>query len=67
MNDPRIHRTTRKVVTQATWRLELYGATIDDLRQFVEETVHLPAGANVNVGFLGSDISVTETNKEETP
>ena len=67
MTDSRIHRTTRKVVTKATWKLEMYSSTLDDLRQFVEETVHLPAGTPITPGFMGMDIAVTETREEDTP
>lgn len=65
--EPRIHHTSRKVVTKATWKLEMYSATLDDLRQFVEQTVHLPAGTPIVTGFLGADITVTETHEEDTP
>lgn len=61
-----VKKTTRSTTT-TTYSLTLPTATLDDLRRFVEDTVHLGAGAPIQVDLFGITLAVHETqlNEEE--
>ena len=63
------YSTETRATTTKTHTLDLGGATLDDLRRFVEGTVHLGAGTPVQSGFLGFSLAVHEVrvNDEEKP
>ncbi|WP_347042036.1 hypothetical protein [Brachybacterium nesterenkovii] len=56
---------TRQTIT-TSYRFNPHGATIDDLRQFVERTVNLPAGSPLQTEMLASGFEVHQT-LESTP
>lgn len=60
-------KTTRSTTT-TTHKIDLPGATLDDLRQLVEATVHLGAGSPIQVDLFGITLAVHETrlNEEDT-
>lgn len=62
------YSTETRATTTKTHTLNLgSGTTLDDLRRFVEGTVHLGAGTPVQTGFLGFSLAVHEIhlNDEE--
>jgi len=61
-------KTTRSTTT-TTYKLDLPGATLDDLRRLVEATVHLSAGSPIQTDLFGITLAVHETrlNEEEKP
>lgn len=57
------YTTKVRATTTTTHSLKLgNGTTIDDLRRFVEGTVHLGAGTPVQSDFLGLSLNVHEVH-----
>ena len=64
------YSTVTRATTTKTHTLSLGGATLDDLRRFVEGTAHLGAGSPIQIGFLGFSLEVHEVrvnDGEEKP
>ena len=63
------YKTTTRSTTTTTHKIDLPGATLDDLRRLVEATVHLGAGSPIQTDMFGITLAVHETrlNEEDTP
>lgn len=60
----RTSKTERQTIT-TTYEFNPTGATLGDLRGFVEETVHLPAGSPIQTTILTNMLAVHETRVAE--
>ncbi|WP_087483990.1 hypothetical protein [Brachybacterium massiliense] len=63
------YKTTTRSTTTTTHKIDLPGATLDDLRRLVEATVHLGAGSPIQTDMFGISLAVHEArlNEEDTP
>lgn len=59
------YKTTTRATTTKTYKIDLPGATLDDLRNLVEATAHLGAGSPIQTDMFGITLAVHETRVDE--